>query len=296
VTTRGDLGTLARSAGAVVFRRDASGAAEFLLVHRPRYDDWSLPKGTLSDAESYPVAALREVEEETGFTGRLGPAIGSIGYPVRRGPKVVRYWLVEADRGRFKRNNEVDNVAWVPLATALEMASYAHDVNVLDRAARMLAQPRTAIVHLVRHANAGNRNGADVADHERPLSGRGRRQVALITNRLLGTPVSRIESSYYVRCEETVASLASALDLPIGHEPSLVEGGGAQPVIDFLHSLHSDAAVLCSHGDVITAVVDELAARGAALGSTLVAKKASVWELDLLDGTVVAGRYVPPPA
>lgn len=289
----GAADSMVRAAGAVLYRSTERGT-EYLLVHRPRYDDWSLPKGTLDDGESYPVAALREVEEETGFVGRLGPAVGSIGYAVRRGPKVVRYWLIEADTGKFSRNDEVDEVAWVPAKTALQMATYTRDSNVIGRAIELLAQPKSARVYLIRHANAGKRTKGDAVDHDRSLSGRGRGQAAQITRDLLRTPISRIESSYYARCEQTVEPLAAALDLPIGHEPSLVEGGAPEQTIDFLHSLHNDAAVLCSHGDIISGVLGQLAAEGVEFDSPLAWQKGSMWELDLVQGRVVAGRYVPP--
>ena len=293
--SRGTPESIVRAAGAVVHRSTTRGA-EYLLVHRPRYDDWSLPKGTLDDGESYPVAALREVEEETGFVGRLGLAVGSIGYTVKKGPKVVRYWLIEADTGKFSRNDEVDEVRWAPADEALEMASYARDTNVMRRATELLAQPKSARVYFIRHANAGRRKKGDTIDLDRSLSGRGRIQTAQITRRLLRTPISRIDSSYYLRCEETVEPLATSLDLPIGHEPSLVEGGAPEHTLGFLHSLHSDSAVLCSHGDIISGVVGQLAAEGVEFESPAAWEKGSVWELDLVRGRVVTGRYVPPPS
>lgn len=169
------------------------------------------------------------------------------------------------------------------------------DTNVLERAERLLAEPTAATVYLLRHANAGNRNGASEADHERPLSQRGRRQVAAVTRRMLRMPIGRIETSYFIRCEESVGPLAAALDLSLGHEPSLVEGGAPEHAIQFMHSLRSVAAVLCSHGDIISGIVGQLAAEGVELPPPLAWKKASVWELDLTKGRVVAGRYVPPP-
>jgi broad specificity phosphatase PhoE len=82
----------------------------------------------------------------------------------------------------------------------------------------------------------------------------------------------------------------------VGHEPSLVEGGALEHAIQFMHSLRSVAAVLCSHGDIISGIVGQLAAEGIEVPPPLAWKKASVWELDLTRGRVVAGRYVPPPS
>jgi 8-oxo-dGTP diphosphatase len=106
------------------------------LVHRPRYDDWTLPKGKLDNGESFEEAALREVEEETGLRARLLRELPSVNYEVRGRPKVVRYWLmeVESDEG-FVANDEVDEVRWVEPAEARALLTYDRDRDVLAAAA-----------------------------------------------------------------------------------------------------------------------------------------------------------------
>jgi 8-oxo-dGTP diphosphatase len=106
------------------------------LVHRPRYDDWTLPKGKLDNGESFEEAALREVEEETGLRARLLRELPSVNYEVRGRPKVVRYWLmeVESDEG-FVANDEVDEVRWVEPAEAQALLTYDRDREVLAAAA-----------------------------------------------------------------------------------------------------------------------------------------------------------------
>jgi len=120
-----------RAAGGVVVR-DGLVA----LVHRPRYDDWTLPKGKLDDGESFEEAALREVDEETGLHARLVRELPSVNYEVRGRPKVVRYWLmeVESDEG-FVANDEVDEVRWLEPAEALALLTYDRDRDVLSAAA-----------------------------------------------------------------------------------------------------------------------------------------------------------------
>ncbi len=106
---------------------------EVLLVHRPRYDDWSLPKGKLSEAEDHASAALREVEEETGLRCALGPELPAASYRDRRGrPKVVRYWAMTPIDGRFAPSREVDEVRWVPATEAARVLSYDWDGRVVD--------------------------------------------------------------------------------------------------------------------------------------------------------------------
>jgi 8-oxo-dGTP diphosphatase len=106
------------------------------LVHRPRYNDWTLPKGKLDNGESFEEAALREVEEETGLRARLLRELPSVSYEVRGRPKVVRYWLmeVESDEG-FVANDEVDEVRWVEPAAARALLTYERDRDVLAAAA-----------------------------------------------------------------------------------------------------------------------------------------------------------------
>ena len=120
-----------RAAGGVVVRDDL-GALEVVVVHRPRYDDWSLPKGKALAGESDEACALREVEEETGLRCSLGAELASVSYRDSRDrPKAVRYWLMRPAGGRLDPSNEVDDARWVPFAEAEAMLTYARDREVL---------------------------------------------------------------------------------------------------------------------------------------------------------------------
>ena len=125
------------AAGGVVVRESADGAPEVALIHRPRYDDWSLPKGKLDSGESWEDAALREVEEEVGLRCRLGAELPPVSYRDHKGrAKVVRYWLMEPDgsEASFEPNDEVDEMRWIDPATAEALLSYPHDVELVREA------------------------------------------------------------------------------------------------------------------------------------------------------------------
>jgi 8-oxo-dGTP diphosphatase len=107
------------------------------VVHRPRYDDWSLPKGKLDEGETFEEAALREVWEETGLRCALGPELPAVNYEVRGRPKTVRYWLmsVENDPG-FSPNDEVDELRWLSPPDAAALLTYDRDKGVVSAAVR----------------------------------------------------------------------------------------------------------------------------------------------------------------
>jgi 8-oxo-dGTP diphosphatase len=116
-----------RAAGGIVTRD-----GKVLLVHRPKYDDWTFPKGKLDAGESDEQAAVREVEEETGLRCSLGRELPSTSYTDSRGrPKIVRYWQMQAEEGEFEPTDEVDEIAWLGPKEAAKRLTYAHDRKVL---------------------------------------------------------------------------------------------------------------------------------------------------------------------
>ena len=120
------------AAGGAVWRRGPAGTVEIALVHRPRYDDWSLPKGKCDPGESFLACAQREVLEETGFTCTVGDDLLDVYYRDHKDrPKVVRYWAMEAIEATFDANAEVDQVRWLAFPEAVALLSYPHDRPVL---------------------------------------------------------------------------------------------------------------------------------------------------------------------
>lgn len=129
-----DVTEVVRAAGGVVCRTAGNGAVEVVLVHRPAYDDWALPKGKLDRDETEEEAALREVEEETGLRCRLDREVGITRYHDSRGrSKTVRYWQMTPIGGTLAAANEVDDARWVSLAEAPALLTYARDQELLER-------------------------------------------------------------------------------------------------------------------------------------------------------------------
>jgi 8-oxo-dGTP diphosphatase len=122
------------AAGGAVWRRAGDGV-EVAVVHRPKYDDWSLPKGKLDAGESFEEAAVREVEEETGVRGELGPSLGEVRYRDHKDrDKLVRWWAMEAaGEGDFRPDDEVDELRWVPLDEAPALLTYDFDRDLIER-------------------------------------------------------------------------------------------------------------------------------------------------------------------
>ncbi len=132
-----------RAAGVVLWRPAArTPGVEIALIHRPRYDDWSHPKGKLKPGESAAEAALREAKEETGMDCALGAALPEARYPVGERLKRVRYWAARALGGAFECNDEVDRVVWLAPADARAALTHDRDRPLVDAALRTLGDHR----------------------------------------------------------------------------------------------------------------------------------------------------------
>lgn len=282
--------TEVRAAGGVLRRRGGPGP-ELAIVHRPRYDDWTFPKGKAEGDETDRENAVREVLEETGSRCEFGPELPTVRYTDhQQRPKTVRYWLMYPTGGTFVPGPEVDELRWVPVEEARSMLSYHHDRSVLD-AVVGFDRP----IFLVRHAKAGDREAWTEDDRLRPLSRKGRFQAEALVGTFDGVPVDRVLSSPSVRCVQTLRPLALARRRPLEEHEALEEGADPQDALSLLWAL-GGSAVACSHGDVIPAVLLALAERGLELRDEPACKKASTWVLERDGGLFTEARYRQPPA
>ncbi len=293
-----EFGPAVRAAGAVLWRDGANGA-EVAVVHRPRYDDWSLPKGKLDTAELAAEAAVREVREETGFGCVLQRTLQQVRYPVPAhstpqgtATKVVDYFAAHASGGEFVAGNEVDELRWIPVAQARELLTYPHDGTVLD--AFTAAPTDVHSVLLVRHAKAGKRSDWNDDDTLRPLTDAGRAQRDVLHRLLPLFGPRRVHSAPRVRCVDTVAPVAADLGGDVVAEPLLSEEGYAQNPHAGLRRLLDiarlpGASVVCSQGGVIPDVVERLLLAEGRDPGDVPSKKGSVWTLTLHGGSGTNG-------
>ncbi|MHB1068144.1 MAG: NUDIX hydrolase [Candidatus Nanopelagicales bacterium] len=210
-----------RAAGVVLLRQGEHGL-EVLLVHRPGRADWSLPKGKLDPGEHVVAAAVRECDEETGFTPVLGPPLPSQSYSVMSQPKVVNYWAatVKGDEG-FAPDDEVDEVRWVSTDEAPTLLTYPGDAGLVALGAGL---PPTSPLVLLRHTQALKRSQfKGKADEDRPLTGRGRSQSRDLVPLLDAFGIVQVHCSTARRCLETVRRFAKAVDASVEEEPDLSE-------------------------------------------------------------------------
>jgi 8-oxo-dGTP pyrophosphatase MutT (NUDIX family)/phosphohistidine phosphatase SixA len=250
------------AAGAVVTRK----GGDVLLVHRPKYDDWSFPKGKVDLGEHVTAAAVREVGEETGLDIRLGPPLGTQRYWVSNGSrriKRVHYWvgwvLGDDDVSGYRVNDEIDEVTWVPLDKVRDRLDYDHDHSTLDEFERL--RKRSYPLVILRHGRSRSRKSWTKDDRERPLTKAGSYQAAQVVPVLGAYGVTRVVSSSSRRCWTTVSPYAEAADVEIEDTDDLSEEdatpeGVARHVRALLEV--KEASVVCSHRPVLPWVFEAL--------------------------------------
>ncbi len=274
-----------QAAGAVLWRPSRKHGVKVALVHRPGYDDWTLPKGKALEGESLPVTAAREVAEETGFAVRLGRVITTVGYAVPSGHKTVHYFAGRAGDGRFRPNREVDRLTWRPVPAALKKLSYRIDRGVLESFAVVPAELPTVL--LVRHARAGQRDSFVGNDSDRPLDQKGIRQSVALAEQLWVFGPGGVSAAPLLRCRQTVQPLAARLGLAIEEEPVLSEAGyysdpaaARRRVVELaIRGGAGGPLAVCSQGGVIPGVIRSLASRAGLTLPTTATPKGCLWVL-----------------
>ena len=257
------------AAGAVPWRR-RKGVLQVAMVHRPRYDDWSWSKGKLDAGEEWPVAAVREVAEETGLLVHLGRPLPTATYPIGSlgglATKEVRYWAAEVVGGTGELVNEIDEVAWLAPDEAVSRLDYARDREQL----RALVQAdeddalTTWPIAVVRHAKATPRGSWKGLDPERPLDARGQHRSAAIAPLMAAFGIRRLISSPSTRCLDTLKPYAAQARITLRTKAGLSEEGfAADPAKAPYHVermvQRGTPVAVCGHGPVLPTMLDVLA-------------------------------------
>ena len=276
-----------RAAGALVWR-EKGGDLQVLLVHRPRYNDWSFPKGKLESGESLCACAVREVAEETGVQVRLEQPLETVRYRLGDGTrKEVRYWAAReldrgspalAVRGRIPRasRSEIDGVQWMGVKEARKRLDHAIDRDLLGSLVDLWEDDKldTWTLVLVRHARAVKRSvwnrpkkrTAEQDEATRPLTGdHGRARARALAPILAAYGVGRAISSPWRRCCDTMAPYCRAAGLKLELEPAITEHAHAtapkttRKVVERALRMREGPVALCTHRPVLPAVMDVVA-------------------------------------
>jgi 8-oxo-dGTP diphosphatase len=288
------------AAGGVLWRPAAGSPdeVEIAIIHRPRYDDWSIPKGKLNPGEIAIEGAVREVNEETGYRATIVRPLGHVEYLKDGRPKIVRYWSMRAMGGVFVSGREVDELRWVSPGQAMGLLSAERYRELLTRFTEGPATTRTVL--LVRHATAGSRSNWSGSDEERPLDSGGRHQADALIWLLTRWDVREVYSAPPLRCRQTVEPLASSVGLAVQVTPLFSENdyygreGEAQRLVREMGTAGT-ATVLCSQGGVIPDFLRRLSkADGGSLPDPLPARKGSVWSLTFDGDRLFDAEYFPP--
>jgi 8-oxo-(d)GTP phosphatase len=287
------------AAGAVLWRSvDGSSDVEVAIVHRPRYNDWSLPKGKVDPSETEPAAAVREVHEETGHRAHLGPALATVRYPVLQGVKRVRYWAGRDLGGEFTATAEVDDLVWMPAKDAMGKVSYPHDRKVLRRFTKLPADTKTLLI--VRHGTAGSKKRYKGDDRNRPLDKHGRAQAELLVGQLLAFGPTSVYAADRLRCVQTIEPVADELGVEISLEPRLTEEGywrnrdkARRRVLDIAAA--DGSPVICTQREVIPDLIEWWCDRDRVKPDKSRNGKGSTWVLSMHQGRLIAADHIVSP-
>ncbi len=260
------------AAGALVWRvRD--GQLQVLAVHRPRYDDWSWPKGKVDKGETMPACAVREVAEETGKDVILGVPLPGLTYPVNGRTKVVQYWAAQVAEPESKAvvarpriltaaKAEVDKSKWLTVEQARERITFSDDLRPLDHLVELYQAGRleTVAVVIARHARAKRRKAWFGTDDARPLSKAGVLRAGQLVQLFSAFGAVRIDSSPAERCVATVKPYAAAAGLKIKKYSNLTEGAHEQSPVgtgDLITSVlgKRNSRVVCVHRPTLPTVI-----------------------------------------
>ena len=288
------------AAGAVLWRFGAKNRIEIALIHRPRYGDWSLPKGKLDATETMIGCAYREVMEETGHSAIFGPEIGDATYVVDGVTKLVKYWSAQAVGEPTGKPNptEVDEILWLSPADARKKLTLDDDRSIVDFFLEF-GTGTTALV-LLRHAKAIKREDWDGDDGDRPLGNIGQIQAKRLLSKYLPYAIKEVHSSDAMRCIETIEPMTRALQMHPIFSSDLSEHRFAKDkdaALDYAQDLmiRNQSAIICSHNPILPKVLKKLIGKKNFKELVQKLEPAEAWVLHHRDGEIIAIDWISAP-
>ena len=250
------------AAGAVVWRKHKDNFTEVAIIHRPKYDDWSFPKGKIEVGESLIACAHREVLEETNLQTEFGPHLGQVEYFTPDGLKKVTYWSAKVIAEKpFRANIEVDQLKWIPITKIIEVLTNETDKEIFDKFVKVKFNSKPFI--LLRHAKAITRDEWQGEDDDRPLSSSGQNQAMRLLSTYQVFNIDQIHSSDAVRCYDTVKSMAKGLDIKLEVSSKLSESTykkDKEKAFDYVRELIKEdkSILICSHNPILPKMLNKL--------------------------------------
>ena len=250
------------AAGAVLWRKSEKKKIEVLIIHRPKYDDWTFPKGKAEIGEPLIACAYREVLEETNIETAFGPYLGEVEYLTNDGKKKVSFWSAKVIKEKdFKPNTEVDQLKWVEVTKVKELLTLDTDRKILEQFLQI--EPDTKPLILLRHAKAVTRDEWQGEDDDRPLDSYGQNQAKRLLAMYQVFNLEQIHSSDAVRCYDTVVAIAKGLNIKLEVTGKLSESTfkkDKEKAFDYAKDLIklNESVLLCSHNPILPKMLNKL--------------------------------------
>jgi 8-oxo-(d)GTP phosphatase len=250
------------AAGAVLWRKSEKKKIEVLIIHRPKYDDWTFPKGKAEVGEPLIACAYREVLEETNIETAFGPYLGEVEYLTNDGKKKVSFWSAKVIKEKeFNPNAEVDQLKWVEVTKVKEMLTLDTDRKILEQFLQI--EPDTKPFILLRHAKAVTRDEWQGEDDDRPLDSYGQNQAKRLLAMYQVFNLEQIHSSDAVRCYDTVVAIAKGLNIKLEVTGKLSESTfkkDKEKAFDYAKDLIklNESVLLCSHNPILPKMLNKL--------------------------------------
>ena len=294
-------GLIIHAAGAVLWRYGAKKKIEVALIHRPRYGDWSLPKGKRDGSESMIACAYREVMEETGYASAFGPELGEVTYVVDGISKIVKYWSAQAatEKTGTPDPQEIDKLEWLSPAEARKKLTLDDDRSVIDFFLEF-GTGTTPLV-LLRHAKAVKREDWDGDDGDRPLAHLGQLQAKRMLTNFLPYGIEQVHSSDAMRCIETIEPMTRALNMHPIFSTDLSEYRFAkdkEAAMDYAQDLMDSgkSSIICSHNPILPKLLKKLIGKKNFKQLDQELKPAEAWVLHHRDGEIIAIDWIEGPS